>query len=533
MTDLEPHSVGLSPWPTRSRRRILGALAGAAGTGLLVAALGSHTRAHADDDNSGSGSGNSGRGRGRGRGGDDPDDGDEQVAITGEVPAGSIEVRIVSEEAGAFVPGDLTVDLGQSVTFVNAHDDEHTATGSGFDTGPIDRGATATVVLDEPGVFAYACQFHPEMTGRIAVRDASGVVPTPAPAAAAPADATTVRIANLAFDPPTITVATGTTVAWTNDDAVPHTATALDGTFDSGIFDPGATFSHTFAAPGAFDYRCNLHPEMRGTVVVEGEATGAQPPAASDAADAAIPAADPAAEASPVALAPDAALVGVWSVRLEPDGGLPAHQGLLTLHADGALDAAFAATGSADPGRPAVGPVKGTWRTDGADGYEISAVALLLLPDGRFAGTVTLRETGRLSGDGTSYGGAFDYDLTDADGGSLGGGSGFSGGTRVGLPAPSPDDAAPAASPAASPTVAAVAIRDFAFEPALIEVATGTTVTWTNLGAAPHTATAPDGAFDTGLLEAGAAASATFDTPGTHAYACQFHPEMTGTVVVA
>ena len=41
------------------------------------------------------------------------------------------------------MPGELTVDLGQTVAFVNAHSDEHTATGSGFDTGIIPEGSPA------------------------------------------------------------------------------------------------------------------------------------------------------------------------------------------------------------------------------------------------------------------------------------------------------------------------------------------------------------------------------------------------------
>ena len=85
------------------------------------------------------------------------------------------------------------------------------------------------------------------------------------------------RIANLAFDPSAITVPTGTTVAWTNDDAPPHTVTSTDGVFDSGILDPGGSFSFTFNEPGTFDYVCQLHPQMQGTVTAEGEAVAAAP----------------------------------------------------------------------------------------------------------------------------------------------------------------------------------------------------------------------------------------------------------------
>ena len=78
----------------------------------------------------------------------------------------------------------------------------------------------------------------------------------------------------------------------------------------------------------------------------------------------------------------------------------------------------------------------------------------------------------------------------------------------------------------------AVSIVDFAFEPASLEVATGTTVTWTNNGQARHTATADDGTFDSGRLQSGETFSFTFNTPGTFAYHCEIHPEMTGTIVV-
>ena len=79
---------------------------------------------------------------------------------------------------------------------------------------------------------------------------------------------------------------------------------------------------------------------------------------------------------------------------------------------------------------------------------------------------------------------------------------------------------------------AAVTIVDFAFQPASLEVPAGTAVTWTNSGAAPHTVTADDGAFDSARLAPGANFSQTFGTTGTFTYHCEIHPQMTGTVVV-
>src|SRR5215218_1697512 len=269
-----------------NRRRATQAIAATAGSLLLLEASSLHVRLLAiaqDDDDDGSG-------RGRGRGGDDRNNsgpgnaGDheadaEGVQITGQVPEGAVEIRIVSDDVGGFVPGELTVDLGQTVAFVNAHHDEHTATGSGFHTGVIAPGEVATIVLDTAGQFAYACQIHPVMTGRISVRGEDGIVPeTQAAAQEIPADATTVGIVNLSFDPTQITIATGTTVSWSNEDSVPHTVTSTDGVFDSGIFDPGANFTWTFSEPGSFPYACQIHPQMQGTVIAEGEAVASASP---------------------------------------------------------------------------------------------------------------------------------------------------------------------------------------------------------------------------------------------------------------
>lgn len=77
-----------------------------------------------------------------------------------------------------------------------------------------------------------------------------------------------------------------------------------------------------------------------------------------------------------------------------------------------------------------------------------------------------------------------------------------------------------------------VEISDFVFAPAMIEVLAGDTVIWTNKDIAPHTASAEDGEWDTGTLERNQRAEIKFDTPGTFAYFCAFHPHMTGIVQV-
>jgi plastocyanin len=78
----------------------------------------------------------------------------------------------------------------------------------------------------------------------------------------------------------------------------------------------------------------------------------------------------------------------------------------------------------------------------------------------------------------------------------------------------------------------AVTISDFKFAPATITITVGDTITWSNNGPSPHTATANDHRFDTGTLNKGQSASHTFNTAGTFAYICTIHPFMHGTVVV-
>jgi plastocyanin len=90
----------------------------------------------------------------------------------------------------------------------------------------------------------------------------------------------------------------------------------------------------------------------------------------------------------------------------------------------------------------------------------------------------------------------------------------------------------PTEAPASPSAAAAVTIQNFAFSPVSLEVAAGTTVTWTNNDGTAHSATADDGSWDTGSIAPGDSASITFDTPGTYTYHCMFHPSMTATIVV-
>lgn len=82
-------------------------------------------------------------------------------------------------------------------------------------------------------------------------------------------DATEITIEDFAFSGAE-TVSVGDTVEVTNNDSVGHTWTADGGEFDSGTLSSGDTFEHTFDEAGEFDYFCSIHPNMTGSITVEG-----------------------------------------------------------------------------------------------------------------------------------------------------------------------------------------------------------------------------------------------------------------------
>lgn len=75
-----------------------------------------------------------------------------------------------------------------------------------------------------------------------------------------------VSIKSFKFSPAQISVAAGDTITFTNEDGAPHTGTALDGSFDTGRLNKGESGTVTIANAGSIDFKCNFHPNMKGTV---------------------------------------------------------------------------------------------------------------------------------------------------------------------------------------------------------------------------------------------------------------------------
>lgn len=121
-------------------------------------------------------------------------------------------------------------------------------TGSGSANPPAEEGGAAT-------------------TGAPAEEGGAAGGSTPAPSGEA-RKAEKVTIAEFAYSPDPVRIQEGGKVIWQNEDSTPHTATADDGSFDTGTIEQGKIGSATFKEAGTFTYHCTIHPTMHGTVEV-------------------------------------------------------------------------------------------------------------------------------------------------------------------------------------------------------------------------------------------------------------------------
>jgi plastocyanin len=82
--------------------------------------------------------------------------------------------------------------------------------------------------------------------------------------------AVVVTMKDIQFHPTTVTVKTGQTVEWRNDDSVSHNVTAQSGaSFKSKDFGNGGTFKFKATKAGTIKYVCTIHPGMDGTLTVQ------------------------------------------------------------------------------------------------------------------------------------------------------------------------------------------------------------------------------------------------------------------------
>jgi plastocyanin len=216
---------------------------------------------------------------------------------TSVTSSGPTSLTMVSIPSGAgnpsgapgYAPDKITVVVGVNNTILWTNNDgttHHTVTStsvpggaSSFDSGDMAGGATYNVTLTVPGTYQYHCNYHSWMTGSIVVMPSSGpsgVMISMPSGAGNPSGAP-----GYSPDKVTLVIGVNNSVTWTNNDGTTHhtvTSTSVPSgasSFDSGDMAGGATFSYTFAVPGTYQYHCNYHSWMTGTVVVLAGSGGA------------------------------------------------------------------------------------------------------------------------------------------------------------------------------------------------------------------------------------------------------------------
>jgi plastocyanin len=401
-------------------------------------------------------------------------------------------------------PAEVRVTPGSTVTWVNDSGNRHrirsTSGPTEFDSGDLEPGQSFAVTFAIEGTWQYRDERNKDLSnywGTVTVAEAPtpppAPTPTPRPGTTNPPATPTpipppgdILMAGRVFSPRTVTVDAGTTVRWRNNDGREHTVTANDRSFDSGIIRVGATFVKTFTTPGTFPYICAIHPDMTGTIAVRASGGGTPPPP---------PPPTPTPRPTPVPSSPPGGGGATGDVR--------------------AIDFAFSPS--------SINIVAGTtvtWVNDGAALHTVTA------SDGSWdSGLVSAggRFSRRFGTPGTYL---YLCGLHPAMTGVVRV-SGLDGATP---PPPPPSTPRPSAPPVAA---GELELRDFVFVPSSIRVTPGTTVTWVNTGAAPHTVTDRAGSFDSGTIARGTRWSRTFPSAGTFRLICAIHPEMTATLTVA
>ena len=473
----------------------------------------------------------------------------------------------------SFTPALLTVDQGATVTWTNSGLARHTvvADDGSFRSADVRSGQTFSKQFTTPGTYTYICDIHPEMKATIAVKGAGGTPPPPAPPSTTAPPVTAkgdVRIADFNFAPKTITIIAGQSLTFVNTGAARHSATARDGSFDTGLLPRGQSATRSFPTAGTFLYFCTLHPNMTGTVLVKGANGEAPPPpverVAAVAKDGDVQMVDfdftpkqiTVAAGGSVGfvnggVAPHTATSkdGTWDTGIVRSGDTvritfdtagtftyycTIHPQmvatLLVTGADGSAPPPEAAAATpAAPVTPSKVDVKVladtfepadarvavggtvTWTIDSLSPHSIAADDESFTSDLLHKGetwTFTFDEPG-------TY--AYHDGLT---------------GEMVGSVTVVPDPASLETGAAADGSKASVNIIDLDFDPREVTVAQGAEVTWTNIGQAPHTVTAKDSSWTSELMQNGDTFSKVFDTVGRYEYICNLHPNMVGTVIV-
>lgn len=178
----------------------------------------------------------------------------------------------VTPEAKVIRPGLVTLVIANKGTVVHGFElKSESDDGTDLEWGTLQPGQTMRVnVRLGEGLYELECWVgeHDDkgMRAMLEVRRGAPLVKS---RAASSGNGNTVDIAGFEYLPAVMTVESGETISWVNDDAAPHTVTENNGDFASKTLDSSSRFTMTFRRPGTYHYFCAVHPGMKGTVIVK------------------------------------------------------------------------------------------------------------------------------------------------------------------------------------------------------------------------------------------------------------------------
>jgi len=97
---------------------------------------------------------------------------DQASGAVPTAPAGLAEAGRVSIQQYSFLPGDISVRAGTTITWSNEDDAVHTVTAAdkSWDSGRLPVGGIFSQTFADPGTYEFLCSIHPAMKGTVTVQ---------------------------------------------------------------------------------------------------------------------------------------------------------------------------------------------------------------------------------------------------------------------------------------------------------------------------------------------------------------------------
>jgi len=200
--------------------------------------------------------------------------------ISVKVPAGAGREGFLQE---FFVPSRVNLHVGNTIKWIDTDTVSHTITSATFNglvwpQGSSQGPSTFSHTFDNSGTFSYFCQIHPYMTGVafVDVQETERILNTTIGSShfvnvrvEMPRNTAYTNNYGPYFIPSYALVPLNARVTWINKDYVAHTATATDGSFNTGPILPDQSYTIPIDHnPGSVGYFCQIHPWMQAMMYV-------------------------------------------------------------------------------------------------------------------------------------------------------------------------------------------------------------------------------------------------------------------------